>query len=89
MTVSGDDGAIKFGYRCAATLKAWKYEPSADGKPARFTATAIDPDPVSLTMSPLTLTARVGDHHLRFPILEMQLSGSMLIASVGPRERST
>jgi hypothetical protein len=82
LTTSGAEGALRWAYHWAGTLRDWTITRAAD---RRWTlkATVVHVDSFKVSQRPLTFVASNGG---RWPIHSLHRSGPQLTATLGPQE---
>ena len=87
LTIRGDTfGSIKWSYQLAATIRPWTLTKEDDGR-YTLSGTVVESNAVRLSQQPLTFVAPVKGAAWRFPVIgELQISGVLLNAILGPRE---
>jgi hypothetical protein len=85
VTISGEQGAVLWGYREAATLRAWTLS-RTDAGALTLSGTITMVDHQRISQRPLIFLVRRPDGIWRWPILTLQTAGEALTASLGPRE---
>jgi hypothetical protein len=85
IAISGEKGAVLWGYREAASLRAWTLSRTEAGALA-LSGTMTSQDRQRIAQRPLVFLIRRPDGIWRWPILELQTSGDALTAYLGPRE---
>jgi hypothetical protein len=84
LRITGDEAAIRWGYHRAAALRAWTVA-QGDGS-CVLTATIQTADHYRLSQQPLVFEVQRPASVWRWPILELQVSGVSLTATLGPKE---
>jgi hypothetical protein len=81
LTVTGAEASVRWGYRPAATLRAWTMTKTEDGLTVSGTVEALDAFAVS--QRPLTLVLPSG---VTWSMLTLQMAGASCSATLGPAE---
>jgi hypothetical protein len=84
LMLKGELAAVQWGYHQAATVRGWSLTPSKSG--GTVTGTLDDANRVQLGQRPLTLIVRHQHGEWRWPILDLQLDGGRLTATLGQPE---
>jgi hypothetical protein len=84
MRIKGQVGALRWGYRPAATLGPWEFE--SNGQGGTFTAQVASCDEFAMSQSPLVVVVSAGNSQWRWPVRDITVSESTLHAVLGPRE---
>lgn len=82
--VTGEEGELKWGYRRAATVRAWSLT-KGDDNVWTLTGTVSDLDDFALSQPALKFVTPNG---WRFPITELQTQDASLRARLGPLEKT-
>lgn len=82
--VTGEEGQLKWGYRTAATVRAWTLS-KGDDNVWSVTGTLSDIDDFAISQPSLKFVTPNG---WRFPITELQVSDAACTARLGPLERT-
>jgi hypothetical protein len=86
LRLQGRDGAIRWGYYPAATLRPWSVTPAEAGGPAVLTASIVSSDAYRLAQQPLVFVTSHAAGVWRWPIVTLQITGASLTATLGPKE---
>ena len=85
LTLTGAEAAIRWGYHVACLVTTWTLT-QGDGAPT-LTATIAHSNTYRLSQRPLVfMVARYGGIIWRWPIVELQITGASLSATLGPKE---
>lgn len=90
LAIRGREGSILWGYRSAARLVSWSIRRETNPKrgPWELTATFAQADPIGLRQKGLAFTApRLGGGHWYWPVLEIQVGATSILARLGPPEQ--
>jgi hypothetical protein len=88
LTIRGVEGAVRWSYRLAASLGAWTVTKPDDGGPYTLTAAILKPNTFALSQRPLMFVVATQGGSWRWPILELQVVGTSLSGTLGPKEKS-
>ena len=83
--ISGVQASVRWGYQSAATLGAWTATRRASGQWS-FTASVLVLDTYRVTQRPLRVEAPHANGAFRWPVVELQVAGESLTATLGPHE---
>lgn len=86
MKISGQDGAVKWGYQPAVSFLTWMFEGNHEG--GTLTAQIAHADEFVMTQSPLVVVVPLGDRTVRWPVCSLITTGSTARVVCGPRERT-
>lgn len=81
----GPSGTLRWGYQTAAELKDWAIE-SRGGGAARLRASVVTVNKFRASQRPLNFETRVHVGTWTWPIVELQITGASLEATLGPRK---
>lgn len=81
--ITGQSGAVRWGYHCAATLGPWSMTSTADG--GTFTAQVTQHDEFRIQQNPLVLVVPAGASQWRWWLRDVRMSGTTLTAAIDPR----
>ena len=85
MTVTGVTADLRWGYHRAGTLRAWTVTKSDEIW--SLTATVVSADAFRVAQRPLVLVAPHAHGAWRWPVVELQIAGASLTATLGPPEK--
>lgn len=85
MTLSGLTGDLRWGYLVAAVFGPWRFEGGGGG--GTLTGTLVSSDAFRLTQVPLTAVLQVGRSSTRWRVEGVEISGSEVVVTLGPREQ--
>lgn len=83
MTLRGATGEIRWVYLPAVVFGPWRIE--TDGE-STLTGTVVSVDGYRVTQGPLVAVVQIGRSRLTYPVVDLQLSGSTVTATLGPRQ---
>lgn len=81
----GPSGTLRWGYQTAAELKNWTVE-SFGGGAAQLRASIVKVDKFRASQRPLDFQTRVKVGTWTWPVIELQITGTSLDATLGPRK---
>ena len=85
LTMTGPDGAIRWGYHTAATVGAWTF--TADATGGNLTAQVVTADDFKLSQQELTFRCnRQKGPAWVWPVQSLSVAGGTLTARLGPQE---
>ncbi len=84
VTITGVEASLRWSYATAATLRAWTVTKTPTGW--SLTATVTQIDHYKASQRPLTVVAPHEKGSFRWPVMELQVTGDTLTATLGPRE---
>lgn len=97
VTINGQAGAFRWGYRLAASVGAWQIRqlpPPADAPPGTLPRRELvasivgDVQLFAIRQRPLAfVVTRPGVVAWRWPVLSLELGGDRICAMLGPREK--
>ena len=85
LTLSGTEASVRWGYHVAASVTAWSIIPD-DGR-LTFTASLVQSDHYRLSQRPLVFVVTRKGVTLRWPILELQINGATVTATLGQKDK--
>lgn len=80
LTISGTSGTVKWSYLPAIVFGPWSYE--GEGSQGTLTAQIVSCDEYRLQQRPLTAVVPAGRVEWRWTVLDLQISGTTLRATV-------
>ncbi len=86
MTLTGPAATVRWVYHQAADLGAWTITDAENGTALSVTAVVKSSDAYRLAQRPVVFVVPRPTGVWRFPILELQIAGATLTASLGPQE---
>jgi len=86
VTVTGAAGALRWGYHVASTLGAWTVTTSDEGGLV-LSAQVQELNAFRIGKRPLVFVVATTKGVWRWPVTAVQVAGTTLTASLGPRER--
>ena len=85
VSLSGVEGAVRWGYHSAAILGAWSIS-RTETAAVVLTATVAQADAFRLSQRPIVFVAHHAKGTWRWPIASLQVTGASLTAVLGQRE---
>jgi hypothetical protein len=83
-TFRGDAAELRWGYHPAATLKDWTMTPQDSS--FSVTAHVVSSDAYRVSQRPIVFTVPRQTTVWQYPVLELQIVGQTLTATLGPSE---
>lgn len=87
LRIAGADGSIRWAYHLAASIRPWTVTKDEGEDVYRLAGTIVQSHPVKVAQRPLTFVAPVKGGTWRWPILELQITGTSLTATLGHKEK--
>lgn len=84
MILRGATGEVRWVYMTAATFGPWEIEQR--GVTSALTGKLVSVDDYRATQAPLSVVVTVGRQRLTFPVVDLQITGSVVTATLGPRQ---
>ena len=82
MTGQGPSGQIVLSYLTAAVFGPWSFDGGPQGGTLR--ASVVSVDPYRITQTPLSVSIHLGTTTWRRPVVDLTITGSSLVATLGP-----
>ena len=83
LTITGEQGDVRWGYLVAATVRPWAVTQTESGE-WTLAGSLANADTFRVTQHPLVFVTPNG---WRWPVLELQMLGASLTARLGPKEK--
>lgn len=82
MTIRGATGEVRWAYLPAVIFGPWRVETDE----STLVGTVVSVDDYRVTQAPLVAVVTVGRKRLTWPVKDLQISGTVVTVSLGPRE---
>lgn len=86
LNVRGQQGMVRYGYLTAFTIRDWSLTREDGATEGVLNATVVSADTYRVSQHPLVFVVGVIGGSWRWPILTLQINGTSLSATVGPKE---
>jgi len=87
MTLRGATGDIKWSYLTAVAFGPWLLESTGDS--ATLKGTVAHVDDYRATQTPLVASLVIGRQRLVYPVLDLQISGGVVTATLGAAQEGS
>ena len=84
LTLTGAEAVIRWGYHVACGVTSWTL--TGDGGALTLSGSVVKADHYRMSQRPLVFVVTRNGVTLRWPILELQIAGASLSATLGPKE---